>query len=193
MGFHVAANASVGLSLSQNGGNGLPPGIEDYRHPLPESRIERRHFLRQIVQLAAASYIRGPNGDTLNSADQSIDRVFAALKRAHPLAVDVGGDDLFDDGVPQGFLAVEVVVQCALGDSGYGQNRVQAGALEPRSVDLAGCRLQQALPRALRIAQPGRSRPRTLSRTLFRTLFRTAFRTLLRIRACCQHTNQYVC
>jgi hypothetical protein len=75
----VAANAAVGLALSQNGGNGLPPGIEDYRLPLPESRVKRRHFLRQIVQGAAAPYIRGPNGYTLNSADQSVDRVLAAL------------------------------------------------------------------------------------------------------------------
>ena len=144
----------MGLALSQSGGNGLPPGIEDCRQPLPESRVKRRHFLRQIVQLAAAPYIRGPNGYSLNSADQSVDRVLAALKRPHPFAVDVGGDDLFDDGVSQGFLAVEVVVQRALGDPSYGQNGVQAGTLETRSVDLAGCRLQQALPRALRIAQP---------------------------------------
>jgi hypothetical protein len=30
--------------------------------------------------------------------------------------MDVGGNDLFDDGISQGFLAFEVVVQCALGD-----------------------------------------------------------------------------
>src|SRR5580698_10006469 len=107
MGFHVAANASVGLALSQNGGNGLPPGIEDYRQPLPESRVKRRHFLRQIVQLAAAPYIRRANGYALNSGDQSVDGILAVLERAHPLAVDVRGNDLFDDGVSQGFLAVE--------------------------------------------------------------------------------------
>jgi hypothetical protein len=33
--------------------------------------------------------------------------------------------------------------------------------LETRSVDLAGCRLQQALPRAFRIAQPSSSTSRT--------------------------------
>ena len=69
--------------------------------------------------------------------------------RTH-LAPDVGGDDLIDDGVSQGFLALEVVVQCALGDPGYFQNGVQAGTLETRSVNLTECRLQQALPRALR-------------------------------------------
>src|SRR5580700_4006560 len=61
-GFHVAANASVDLALSQNGGSGLAPGIEDCLQPLPESRVKRRHFLRKIVQLTAAAYILGPNG-----------------------------------------------------------------------------------------------------------------------------------
>ena len=60
--FHVAENASAGLALSQNRGNGLPPGIEDYRQPLPESCVKRRHFLRQIVLGTAAAYILGPNG-----------------------------------------------------------------------------------------------------------------------------------
>src|ERR1700726_3412077 len=77
--FHVTANASVGLALSQNGGNGLAPGIEDSRQPFPESCVKRRHFLREIVQLAATSHILGPNGYTLNSADQSVDRVLDAL------------------------------------------------------------------------------------------------------------------
>jgi hypothetical protein len=47
-----------------------------------------------------------------------------------------------------------VVVQRSLGDPSCSQNCVQAGALEARSVDLAECRLQQAVARALRIAQP---------------------------------------
>ena len=78
--------------------------------------------------------------------------------------MDVGADDLSDDGVSQNFLAFEVVVQCALGDASYGQNGVQAGTLETRSVDLAGCRPQQALPRALRIAEFSRSTFRTFAR-----------------------------
>src|SRR5437764_15317421 len=115
----------MSLALSQSGGNSLAPGTEDCRQPLSESRIKRRHFLRQIVQLAATPHIRGPNGYTLNGADQSIDRVLAALERAHPFAVDVGGDDLFDDGISQGFLAFELVVERALGDPSYDQNCVQ--------------------------------------------------------------------
>jgi hypothetical protein len=59
-GLDVAANPSVGLSFSQNGGNGLMPGMEDYRQSLPESRVKRRHLLRQIVQGTAAPYILGP-------------------------------------------------------------------------------------------------------------------------------------
>src|SRR5580700_10930501 len=90
-GFHVAANASLDLALSQNGGSGLAPGIEDYLQPFPESRVKRRHFLRQIVQLAATPHILGPNGYTSNSADQSLDRILDALERPHPFAVDVGG------------------------------------------------------------------------------------------------------
>jgi len=65
-----------------------------------------------------------------------------------------------------------VVVQRSLGDTGRGQDGVQARALESRSVDLAGCCSQQALPRALWITQANRS--------------------TFRILACRQHTNQYV-
>src|SRR5271155_1459120 len=78
-GFHVAANDSLGLALSQDGGNALAPVIEDCLQSLPKSRVKRRHFLRQIVQLTAAAYILGPNGQTLNNADQSLDRVPVTL------------------------------------------------------------------------------------------------------------------
>src|SRR6201981_3744941 len=56
----VPANASADLALSQNGGSGLAPGIEDCLQPLPESRVKRRHFLRQVVELTSAAQLLGP-------------------------------------------------------------------------------------------------------------------------------------
>src|SRR3984957_4286284 len=165
------------LAFAQKGSNRLAPGIEDRRQPFPESRIERRHFLGQIVQLAATPHICGPNRNTLNSANQSLERGLDVLQRTHPFSVNVGGDDLIDDGVAESFLAFEVVVQCTLSDPSHRQDGVQAGTLKSRPVNLARCRLQQALPSTLGIAQP------------------SGFwaRTLFRIPACHQHTNQYVC
>ena len=39
-------------------------------------------------------------------------------------------DVLFDDGISQGFLAVEVVIERSLGDVGGGENCIDAGTLE---------------------------------------------------------------
>src|SRR6516162_10145107 len=72
----------------------------------------------------------------------------------------------------QSFLALEVVVERSFGDVGGGENSIDPGALEPVSVNLAKRCLQQALSRALRIAQ----------------LCRSALQLLRRQ----QHTNRYV-
>lgn len=53
---------------------GLAPAIEDCRQPLPEFLAKRRHLLRQIDQLTATAYVRGPNGYALNNADQGVDK-----------------------------------------------------------------------------------------------------------------------
>ena len=47
------------------------------------------------------------------------------------------------------FLAIEMVVECSLGDIGGSQNRIDARTLEARSIDLLKARLQQAFPRPL--------------------------------------------
>jgi hypothetical protein len=53
----------------------------------------------------------------------------------------------------QSFFALEVVVERSFGDVGGGENSIDPGALEPVSVNLAKRCLQQALSRALSIAQ----------------------------------------
>jgi hypothetical protein len=73
----------------------------------------------------------------------------------------------------QSFLALEVVVERSFGDVSGGENSIDPGALEPVSVNLAKRCLQQALSRAIRIAQ----------------LCRLALQLLRRQ----QHTGQYVC
>src|SRR5580692_3297681 len=72
--YHVAADCSRILSLSQSGGNAFLPGFEDGLQALSKLFVELRHLLRQIDEGAAALYIHGPSGNRLNDADQSIDR-----------------------------------------------------------------------------------------------------------------------
>jgi hypothetical protein len=67
--------------------------------------------------------------------------------------VDELCDDLIDDCISQGFLALEVVIERSLGDVGSGENGIDAGTLEARSMNLPKSRLQQALPSALRITE----------------------------------------
>src|ERR1700758_5377499 len=71
----------------------------------------------------------------------------------------------------QSFLALEVVVERSFGDVSGGEDSIDAGALEPVSVNLAKRCLQQALSRALRVAQLGRP--------------------ALQLLRCQQHTNRY--
>src|ERR1700758_2526325 len=72
----------------------------------------------------------------------------------------------------QSFLALEVVVERSFGDVSGGENSIDPGALEPVSVNLAKRCLQQALSRALRVAQLGRPALQLLRRQ--------------------QHTNRFV-
>ena len=69
-----------------------------------------------------------------------------------PAVVNNFCDDLFDDGISQGFLTVEMVIERSFCDAGGGQNRFDPGTLEARSVYLAESRLQQELSCGLRIS-----------------------------------------
>ena len=103
--------------------------MEHHRQSLAESLVKRRHLLSQIVQGTTAPYVLGPN----RTAEQYRSKcrwVIAPQQRTQPLGADVWRDDLFDDGVSQSFLAVEVVVERSLGDPGGRQNCIDAGALE---------------------------------------------------------------
>ena len=51
-------------------------------------------------------------------------------------------------------LALEMVIERSFGHVGGIQNRIDAGTLESRSVDLLKTRFQQAFPRALWITGP---------------------------------------
>src|SRR6202041_144714 len=170
----VAAPCSLRLPPPQGHSNAFLPGMEDSLQSLAELFVELRHLLRQIDQRATGLYISWSSWYRLYNADQSIDRVLvlALLQRKQPPVTGEFSDDLFDNGISQSLLVFEMVVERSLGDVGGGQNCIYPGTLEAHFVNLSKSSLQQALPRALRIAQP--------SRPTFRTL------------ACCQHTNQYV-
>ena len=53
-----------------------------------------------------------------------------AKQRTQPVVASKFCDDLIDDGISQGFLALEVVIERALGDVGGGENCIDAGTLE---------------------------------------------------------------
>src|SRR5947209_15105433 len=130
--------------------------MEDGLYPLAELFIVLRHLLRQIDQGTTALHIFWPSWYGPYYADQSIDRVFvfAPLQRKQPPVTWEFCDDLFDDGMSEIFLALEMVVERSLGDIGGSENRIDAGTLESRSVDFSKTSLQQAFPRALWITQP---------------------------------------
>ena len=149
--------------------------MEDSLQSLTELFVEQRHLLRQIDQWTAVPYVSWPSWYRLYNADQCIDRVFVLtpLQRKGPPVTGNSCNDLFDNGIPQSFLAFEMVVERSLRDVGGGQNGLYSGTLEDVSVNFAKTRLQQAFPRPLRIAQPRRS-----------TFWILAYH---------QHTNHYVC
>jgi hypothetical protein len=170
----VAADCSLILPPPQSHGDAFLPAMEDSLQSLTELFVEQRHFLRQIDQWTALPYVSWPSWYRLYNADQCIDRVFvlAPLQRKGPSVTGNTCNDLFDNGIPQSFLAFEMVVERSLRDVGGGQNCIYSGTLEAVSVNFAKTRLQQAFPRPLRIAQPHRS-----------TFWILAYH---------RHTNQYV-
>jgi hypothetical protein len=64
------------------------------------------------------------------------------LKRKQPPVTGKIGDDLFDNGVSQCVLVLEVVVEGPFGDFGGGQNGIDPGALEAVFVNLAKSRFK---------------------------------------------------
>ena len=84
----------------------------------------------QIEQWTTDSNVFGPNWYLPDNADQNIDGLPAAEHRTQPPVVDKFCDDLLDDGISQGFLAVEMVVERSFGDIGGGENGIDARTLE---------------------------------------------------------------
>jgi len=65
-----------------------------------------------------------------DNADQNVDGFPLATHRTQPPVARKFCDFLFDNGIAQGFLALEVVIECSLGDVGGGENCIDAGTLE---------------------------------------------------------------
>ena len=147
----VASNCSLSLSPAQSRGDGFLPGMEDSLQSPAELFVEVRHLLRQIDQRTTALDVSWPSWYGPNNADQGIDRVLvlAPFERKQPPVAGECCEELFNNGVPQSFLALEMVAERSFGHIGSGQDGIDAGALESRPVDLPITRLQQALPRAL--------------------------------------------
>src|SRR5262250_3340621 len=54
---NVATHQSAVLPFAQSRGHSVVPFVEDSGQPLPESFVERRHLLSQIIQWTAASQL----------------------------------------------------------------------------------------------------------------------------------------
>src|SRR5215469_11296623 len=150
----VAADCSQRLPPPQCPGNCFLQGTEDTFQSLAELLVEPRHLLCQIDQGTAILYVSWPSWYRLYNTDQSIDRVLVlapSQRKQPPLGCNCG-DDLFDNGVSQSFLAFEMVVERSFRDVGRGQNCIYSRALEAHFVDLSKSRLQQVLPRLQSIA-----------------------------------------
>ena len=76
------------------------------------------------------SNVCGPSWQPPDNADQNVDGFTLALHRMQPPVARKGCNLLFNHGIAQGFFALEVVIERALGDVGGGENCVDAGALE---------------------------------------------------------------
>ena len=118
--------------------------MEDLLQSLAELFVELRHLLCQIHQGTTALYVSGASWYRPYNVDQSIDRilVLASLQREQPPVTGEFCDDLFDNGVAQGILVFEMVVERSFGDIGGRENGIDACTLESRSVDLAKAGLQ---------------------------------------------------
>ena len=120
----------MGLPLPQKRSNSFLPGKEDSLQSLAELLVQRRHLLCQIEQRTTGSNVLGPNWYPPDNADQNVDGLPVAKQRTQPTVVDKFCDDLVDDGISKGFLALEVVIERSLGDIGGGENCIDAGILE---------------------------------------------------------------
>jgi len=118
------------LPFPQERSNAVLPGKEYPLQSLAESLVEGRHLLCQIEKWTTGSNVFGPTRYPPDNADQNVDGLPVAKKRTQPPVLDKLCDDLFDDGISQGFLALEVVVESSLGDISGGENCIDARTLE---------------------------------------------------------------
>src|SRR6185436_4649912 len=106
---------------------------------------------RQIIERTSATNFRGFGARGLDYVDQGIDRV-PRFERYDPLLPGQLADHLFDDGVAQGFLVREVVIQRPFGHPCPSEDSVQVGALIPSLIDLLEAGIKQTATGSLRIA-----------------------------------------
>src|SRR5580704_17236328 len=128
--IHVAANCSSGLPLPQKRCNTFLPVQEYPFQSLAELLVQRRHLLCQKEQRTTGANVLGPSWYPPDNADQDVDSFPLAPHRTQPPVARKFCDFLFDNGIAQGLLALEVVVERSLGDVGGGENCIDARTLK---------------------------------------------------------------
>jgi hypothetical protein len=84
----------------------------------------------QKEQRTTGANVLCPSWYPPDNADQNVDGFALATHGTQPPIVRKFCDLLFDDGISQGFLAVEVIIERSLGDVGGGENCIDASTLE---------------------------------------------------------------
>jgi len=130
------------------------PKLENRVDALTKVLIERRHFLREIVQRAAtAKIVRGKGSGAYDFRERG-DRIGGVFQRSDPFFERKVRDHLIDDRVAQRFFPGEMMVESSFGDTGVLDNGIDVGALEAIAVDVMKGGPQEALSSANRIARP---------------------------------------
>ncbi len=141
----VASDRARRLAFRQGIPDARQPGLVELVRALPETLVDGRHLLGQIVQGAAETYlglvemVRCPTDGLLQTAQGWYCVVAQGLD---PGGIEVGPNPLVEDRVAQLSLASEIVIECALGHTRLVQDGVQAGGLKALVVYLSEGRFQ---------------------------------------------------
>ena len=152
--IHLFANDTCLPGLLECATGRAVPHIKHTVQALPETLVERRHFLRQVVQRAAVAKHFGwfAFRQGFDRGNKPVKGVTGVPQRLQPQCLHGRKQHFIDDSVAKLKFIGEMVVQSAFGQTGCRQYLVQAHTLETVPVHLQKCRLEDPGPRLIWIA-----------------------------------------
>ncbi len=121
----------------------------------PESTIDRRHLLDEVVQRTACAedgWVGVPD-EQIHLANDSLNWILISLQRSNPTIDDHWPENILDDGVPQIELRRKVVIERALGQRRFRHDVVDAHTLKAVAIDLDERGVENLLPGFLEVAR----------------------------------------